>query len=102
MLCAMVPLPSFNEVPGTLSGSEGLLLDGFRAEVLANFRLYSLMNEALMWSFIGVTWVCLAALPRLSANQPVAAERANSDCPHDSWTPPTTDQQTQSPLIRPE
>jgi len=73
MLCAMVPLPSFNEVPGTLTGSEGLLLDGFRAEVLANFRLYSLMNEALMWSFIGVTWVCLAALPRLSANQPVAA-----------------------------
>ncbi len=46
MLCAMVLLPSFHEVPGPLSGPDGLVLDGFPAEVLAEFRLYSLVNQA--------------------------------------------------------
>jgi hypothetical protein len=67
MLCAMALLPSFHEVPGPLSGPDGLVLDGFPAEVLAEFRLYSLVNQALMWLVIGVTWACLAALPRVSA-----------------------------------
>lgn len=56
VLCAMVLLPSFHEVPGSLSGPDGLVLDGFPAEVLAEFRLYSLVNQALMWLVIGVTW----------------------------------------------
>lgn len=62
MLCAMVLLPSFHEVPGPLAGPDGLVLDGFPAEVLAEFRLYSLMNQAVMWLFIGATWACLTAL----------------------------------------
>jgi len=65
MLCAMAVLPSFHEVPGPLTGSDGLVLDGFPAEVLAEFRLYSLVNLALMWLAIGVTWACLAAVPRV-------------------------------------
>jgi len=65
MLCAMAVLPSFHEVPGPLTGPDGLVLGGFSAEVLAEFRLYSLVNLALMWLVIGVTWACLAALPRV-------------------------------------
>jgi hypothetical protein len=76
MVCAMALLPSFHEVPGPLSGPDGLVLDGFPAEVLAEFRLYSLMNQALMWLFIGVTWACLAALPRMSAKRGLAAASA--------------------------
>jgi hypothetical protein len=52
-----------------MSGPDGLVLDGFPAEVLAEFRLYSLVNQALMWLVIGVTWACLAALPRMSAKR---------------------------------
>jgi hypothetical protein len=57
-----VLLPSFHEVPGPLAGSNGLLLDGFPAEVLAEFRVYSLVNQASMWLVIGATWAWLAAL----------------------------------------
>jgi hypothetical protein len=67
MLCAMVLLPDFHEVPGPLSGPDGLVLGGFPAEVLAEFRLYSLVNQALMWMVIGATWACLAAVTRASA-----------------------------------
>jgi hypothetical protein len=67
MLCAMALLPSFHEVPGPLSGPDGLVLNGFPAEVLAEFRLYSLANQALMWMMIGVAWACLAGRPRVSA-----------------------------------
>jgi hypothetical protein len=62
ILIAMVLLPSFHEVPGALAGPDGLVLDGFPAEVLAEFRVYSLVNQALMWLVIGVTWAALAAL----------------------------------------
>jgi hypothetical protein len=75
MLCAMVLLRSFHEVPGPLNGPDGLVLDGFPAEVLAEFRLYSMVNQVLMWLVIGVTWACLAALPRLSAKDALAVGR---------------------------
>jgi predicted cobalt transporter CbtA len=54
-----VLLPSFDEVPGPLNGPDGLVLDGFPIEVLADFRLYSLVNQALMWLVIGATSACL-------------------------------------------
>jgi hypothetical protein len=62
ILIAMVLLPSVHEVPGPISGSDGLVLDGFPAEVLAEFRVYSLANQALMWAVIGATWAGLAAM----------------------------------------
>jgi hypothetical protein len=75
MLCAMVLLPGFHEVPGPLSGPDGLVLDGFPAEVLAEFRAYSLANQALMWLVIGVIWACLAAFPRVSAKDALVVGR---------------------------
>ncbi|WP_319435448.1 CbtA family protein [Mycobacterium sp. RTGN5] len=62
MLVAFVLLPSFHEVPGPIAGPDGLLLDGFPAEVLGEFRMYSMLNQALMWVTIGATWACLSAL----------------------------------------
>lgn len=44
-------LPSFDETP-----------HGFPADVLADFRLSSLTNQALLWLVIGATFACL--LPR--------------------------------------
>ena len=72
-LVAMAMLPSFQEVPGPLTGPDGLLLDGFPAEVLADFRVYSLVNQALMWLVIGATSACLTAVwPSMRRNWRVA------------------------------
>jgi hypothetical protein len=62
MLVAFVLLPSFHEVPGPISGPDGIVVDGFPAQVLGEFRVYSLLNQALMWATIGATWACLSAL----------------------------------------
>jgi putative cobalt transporter subunit CbtA len=62
ILIAMGLLPSFHEVPGPLTGPDGLVLDGFPAEVLAEFRVYSVTNQALMWLVIGATSATVAAL----------------------------------------
>lgn len=64
MLIAFVALPSFHEVPGPLAGPDGVLLDGFPAEVLADFRVYSLLNQAVMWLTIGATWALLSSVSR--------------------------------------
>ena len=57
----MALLPSFHEVPGPITGPNGLLLGGFPAEVLGEFRVYSLGNQALMWLVIGATSAALGA-----------------------------------------
>jgi hypothetical protein len=74
VLCAFVLLPSFHEVPGPISGSGGLVLDGFPAEVLGEFRVYSLANQALMWLTIGATWACLTARRRIMSVREVSSE----------------------------
>jgi hypothetical protein len=67
-LGAMALLPGFHEVPGPLAGRDGLVLDGFPAEVLAEFRLYSLMAQALMWLIIGAVFGCVVAQRKTSAD----------------------------------
>ena len=69
VLGAMVLLPSFHEVPGPLTGPNGLMLDGFPAEVLAEFRLYSLVTQALMWLTIGATFGWLVAQRKGAADR---------------------------------
>lgn len=64
MLCTMVLLPSFDEVPGPVAGPDGLVLGGFPADVLADFRVYSLLNQAIMWLVIGATSACLMRADR--------------------------------------
>lgn len=72
MLGVTMMLPSFYEVPGPVTGPDGLLLAGFPADVLADFRIYTLVNQVLMWAVIGVTWAALAALPRVRAREGTA------------------------------
>ncbi len=69
MLVAYTLLPSFHEVPGPLSGPDGIVIDGFPAQVLAEFRVYSLLSQALMWLAIGSTWAVLSALARRRATR---------------------------------
>ncbi|QNJ93876.1 CbtA family protein [Mycolicibacterium fluoranthenivorans] len=75
VLTAMVLLPSFHEVPASIVGPDGrLLLDGFPAEVLGEFRVYSLVNQALMWLVIGATWATLAARGSSARRRATAAD----------------------------
>ncbi|BBY62883.1 CbtA family protein [Mycolicibacterium helvum] len=62
MLIAFVLLPTFHEVLGPISGPDGIVIEGFPAQVLGDFRVYSLLNQALVWVTIGATWACLSAL----------------------------------------
>lgn len=77
MLSAMVLLPNFHEAPGPLAGPDGLVLDGFPAELLAQFRLYSLMVQALMWLAIGATFGCLVTQRKATADPSRAAATPN-------------------------
>jgi len=77
MLCAAVMLPSFHEVPGPIAGPDGLLLDGFPAEVLADFRVYTLVNQALMWLIIGVVSAALASRVRAAGTNTVGDNDAH-------------------------
>ncbi|EHB56403.1 hypothetical protein MycrhDRAFT_3597 [Mycolicibacterium rhodesiae JS60] len=74
VLLAFVVLPSFHEVPGPLTGPDGVLVEGFPAQVLADFRVYSLLNQALMWGTIGATAAGLSAVAvRRATSSPALA-----------------------------
>ena len=74
MVIASVLLPDFHEVPGPLAGPDGIVLDGFPAEVLADFRTYSTVHLLLMWTLIGATWAVMA---RVGAGPRSAAIRSD-------------------------
>lgn len=62
VLVAAAMLPSFGEVPGPLTGPDGMVIGGFPAQLLADFRIYSYLNQAMMWLTIGATSALLSAL----------------------------------------
>lgn len=73
-VCTMALLPGFREVPGPVVDADGtLLLDGFPARVLADFRVYSLLNQAIMWAVIGIVAAALLSRPRLRLDDLVGA-----------------------------
>lgn len=76
----MVLMPSFDEVPGPMTASGGeIVFAGFPAEVLSDFRIDSLLTQAILWAVIGGTFAVL--LPRItrvgSAEQFVGAVHGN-------------------------
>lgn len=87
VVIAMALLPSFHEVPGPLAGPAGLQLNGFPAEVLAEFRVYSLVNQALMWLAIGTTWAALAGAGHAGTDRrrPRRAPIGRSGCQRAGW-----------------
>ncbi len=78
MLGVMMVLPGFDEVPGPIAGPDGLLLAGFPAEVLADFRVYTLVNQALMWLVIGVVAALLTKGPSMRSDRTNDMVRPNA------------------------
>ncbi|OPX06154.1 CbtA family protein [Mycobacterium sp. AT1] len=59
----MALMPSFHEVPGPMAGPDGeIVFPGFPAEVLSNFRIDSLLTQAILWSVIAAGFAVM--LPR--------------------------------------
>lgn len=67
-------LPSYREVPGPLTDTAGtVVFPGFPAEVLSDFRVSSLVNQAILWAVVGAGFV--VGLSR--AQRTGAAQRAS-------------------------
>ncbi len=67
-------LPRFDETPDPLIDGDGVIrFPGFPADLLAEFRVDSLLTQAIMWSVVGAVFI--TALPRVMA-QSMEAVRA--------------------------
>ena len=59
---AMALLPNFHETPGPVLDKAGkMLADGFPPDVLAQFRVYSIANQAILWGVLALVFAPLAA-----------------------------------------
>lgn len=56
-------LPSFDEVPGPLLDGNTIVFPGFPADLVGDFRYYSIVNQAILWGVLGLgfalslTWI---------------------------------------------
>jgi predicted cobalt transporter CbtA len=58
----MLILPTIDETPGPLRDNAGnMVYEGFPADDLYQFRLYSLGTQVVMWTTIGLVFAVLAA-----------------------------------------
>jgi hypothetical protein len=47
-------LPSFDEVPGPLLDGDTIVFPGFPADLLGDFRYYSIVNQVILWGVLGL------------------------------------------------
>jgi predicted cobalt transporter CbtA len=58
----MLILPTIDETPGPLRDSAGTIIyEGFPADDLYHFRLFSLGTQVVMWATIGLAFAMLAS-----------------------------------------
>jgi hypothetical protein len=70
-------VPRYVETPAPLSDGQGRVsFPGFPAEVLADFRTYSLLSQAVMWLIIGTVFA--AAVPRVLHRRFAVTDRGAS------------------------
>jgi hypothetical protein len=70
-------MPRYVETPAPLSDGQGRVsFPGFPADVLADFRMYSLLSQAVMWLIIGVVFA--AVVPRVLQRRFVVTDRVAS------------------------
>ncbi|MBI3213517.1 MAG: CbtA family protein [Mycobacterium sp.] len=66
--------PSYVETPGPLTDGRGtMVFPGFPADVLADFRIYSVLSQLALWLVIGVVFAAL--IPRVLAGHAAPTDR---------------------------
>ncbi|MFC9978868.1 CbtA family protein [Gordonia sp. NPDC127522] len=60
VVVAALALPSFDEVPGPLMDGTGIAYPGFPADVLGDFRMYTIADHALLWTTLAASFALLA------------------------------------------
>ncbi|MFD4254300.1 CbtA family protein [Amycolatopsis thermoflava] len=66
-------LPGFDETPGALLAPDGAMVyPGFPADVLAEFRLYSVLTQVVLWVAIGLVFGALAERVLRNGDRPAA------------------------------
>jgi len=70
-------LPEFKEIPGPVEAADGTIVaPGFPGQVVADFRVYAIANQALLWIvLVTVFCLCLTLIAKRSAaKNPAAAD----------------------------
>lgn len=69
----MLVLPTIDETPGPLVDDAGVIVyEGFPADLLYDFRLYSFGTQVVIYATIGVVFAALVSRPLSERKQPVA------------------------------
>lgn len=55
-------LPSFHEVPGPVMDGDRIVAPGFPGQVIADYRVYAIANQVLLWTAMTVVFVGLIGL----------------------------------------
>lgn len=56
---AVMPLPEFAEVPGPVTNGYAIVGAGFPGQVIADFRVYAVANQVILWTVLTVVFVFL-------------------------------------------
>lgn len=55
-------LPEFKEVPGPVMDGDTIVAPGFPGQVVADFRVYAIANQVLLWAVLTVVFIGLLGL----------------------------------------
>lgn len=68
-------LPSFDEIPTPLMDGNTIVFPGFPADVVGDFRYYSIINQLILWGVLGIgfalslTWIGKRTAPNADATR---------------------------------
>lgn len=65
---AIAALPKYDEIPGALMNGDTVVMSGFPADTFGDFRFYSVLNQVILWTVLGVVFAAsLAVIGRRQA-----------------------------------
>lgn len=73
-IVAIALLPSYNELPTPLMDGYRIVYQGFPADVLANFRVYSLASQVILWAVLAVVFAAVLTWLGKRAHRTAAPE----------------------------
>ena len=56
---AIVLLPKYDEIPGELLNGNTIVMSGFPADVFGDFRFYSVLNQIILWTVLGLVFAVI-------------------------------------------